>query len=90
MSKLTYSLVKQLRAEHAAGATISALARREGVRIQNMRKALRGESWREDTRTWVGAFLDGSTLDLLRDRARENQLTLEQVLEAAVQDYLKA
>lgn len=83
--------VKRLRAEHADGASITALARREGINIQTLRRALRGETYPDGVGTyWLTVGLPGALVDQLRAIANRNGLIPDQLVQEALEAFLPA
>lgn len=81
--------VKRLRAEHADGASITSLARREGINIQTLRRALRGETYPDAAGTyWLTVGLPGDLVDQLRVVAQRNGTVPDELVEEALVAFL--
>lgn len=81
--------VKLLRDEHARGASITALARREGINIHTLRRALRGETYADAAGTyWLTVGLPSELVARLRAVAGRRGSVLDEVVEEALVAFL--
>lgn len=81
--------VKRLRAEHAGGASITFLARREGINIQTLRRALRGETYPDTAGTyWLTVGLPGDLVTRLRAIAQRKGTVPDALVQEALTAFL--
>lgn len=81
--------VKQLRDEHVRGASITALARREGINIHTLRRALRGETYADAAGTyWLTVGLPSELVDRLRAVAQRRGSVPDDLVQEALLRFL--
>lgn len=89
MPAIGFERVKKLRDEHARGASITALARRERINIHTLRRALRGETYPDKAGTyWLTVGLPGEIVDRLRALAQTKGTVPDEVVEEALIAFL--
>lgn len=81
--------VKKLRAEHARGASIMALSRREKINVQTLRRALRGETYPDAAGTyWLTVGLPGELVARLRAVAQRKGTIPDDLVQEALVKFL--
>ncbi len=81
--------VKKLRAEHARGASITALSRREKINIHTLRRALRGETYADAAGTyWLTVGLPNELVARLRAVAGRRSSVLDELVREALVAFL--
>jgi hypothetical protein len=81
--------VKRLRDEHARGASITTLSRREKINVQTLRRALRGETYPDAAGTyWLTVGLPGELVARLRLVAGRRGSILDEVVQEALVAFL--
>lgn len=81
--------VKKLRAEHARGASITALSRREKINLQTLRRALRGETYPDAAGTyWLTVGLPGELVGRLREVAQTKETIPDELVREALVAFL--
>lgn len=89
MPTLGYTKAQSLREEHARGATIAALARREKVKEATVRRILRGDTYRDASSTYaLSVLLPGALIDRVRAAAEARNMTLAEFVEDALVAFL--
>ncbi len=89
MANIGLERVKRLRDEHARGASITALSRREGINIQTLRRALRGETYADAAGIyWLTVGLPGELVARLRAIAQRRGSVPDDVVQEALAAFL--
>ena len=89
MPAIGWERVKRLRAEHARGASITALSRREKINVHTLRRALRGETYADAAGTyWLTVGLPVELVDRLRAVAHRRGSVPDDVVQDALLKFL--